>query len=303
MPRVSVIMNVQNGEPHLREAIDSVVAQTLPDWELILWDDHSTDESAAIVASYQDDRIRYFFAPRNTLLGTARKLAMRQASGEWLAFLDQDDIWLPDKLQKQMARVDAMPDAGLIYGRTVVFSRSGQQRDFDHRHEYEPLPEGDIFERLFVDSCFISMSSAAIRRSVLDSIEEIPDTYEIIPDYYLFVEVARRRPAAAVQETVCRYRVHALNMSHSSRGRMHREVLHLIDRCSDALDERIVKRRKHIHATVLAWDELHKPSTFFQGIVRLVREGSLVFLFTRPFARISRSLRRRIQTPFWKQHG
>ena len=296
-------MNVQNGEPHLREAIDSVVAQTLPDWELILWDDHSTDESAAIVASYQDQRIRYFFAPRNTLLGTARKLAMRQASGEWLAFLDQDDIWYPDKLEKQMARIDAMPDAGLIYGRTVVFSESGQQRDFDHRHEYQALPEGDIFERLFVDSCFISMSSAAIRRSVLDDIEEIPDAYEIIPDYYLFVEVARRRPAAAVQDVVCRYRVHALNMSHSSRGRMHREVLQLIERCSDDLPAPIVRRRQHIHATVLAWDELHDRSTLLQGSLRLVREGSLVFLFTRPFARLFRSMRRIVQAPYWKKHG
>src|SRR5208282_1732513 len=103
MSQVSVIMNVHNGAPTLREAIDSVLAQSFADWELIVWDDRSTDASAAIVSAYKDARIRYLLSPDDTPLGKARRDAIEHASGEWLAFLDQDDLWLPNKLRKQMA--------------------------------------------------------------------------------------------------------------------------------------------------------------------------------------------------------
>src|ERR1700759_4516098 len=79
MPRVSVIMNVRNGGAFLREALDSVLAQSFADWELIVWDDRSTDASAQIVAGYTDPRIRYHLSPEETPLGAARDLAMRHA--------------------------------------------------------------------------------------------------------------------------------------------------------------------------------------------------------------------------------
>ena len=124
MPLVSVIMNVRNGAATLREAIDSVLAQTFEDWELIVWDDRSTDDSAEIVADYRDPRIRYFLSPEDTSLGEARSDAIAHAQGEWLAFLDQDDVWLPHKLRKtDGARAD--DGVGLIYGRTIRFYPSG----------------------------------------------------------------------------------------------------------------------------------------------------------------------------------
>src|SRR5208282_4651656 len=115
MPLVSVIMNIRNGAAFLREALDSIMAQTFADWELIAWDDCSTDDSARIVAGYKDSRVRYFLSPENTPLGKARDNAIRQAQGEWLAFLDQDDLWTATKLEKQMALADN--GVGIIYGR------------------------------------------------------------------------------------------------------------------------------------------------------------------------------------------
>ena len=123
MPQVSVIMNVRNGASFLREALDSVVAQTFHDWELIVWDDRSTDDSPRIISEYHDPRIRYFLSPEDTPLGEARNNAIRQATGDWLAFLDQDDIWLPRKLQQQMALAD--DQTGIIYGRAIQFYPNG----------------------------------------------------------------------------------------------------------------------------------------------------------------------------------
>src|SRR5271165_15637 len=167
MPLVSVIMNIRNGAAFLREALDCVMGQTFADWELIVWDDRSTDNSAQIVAEYEDPRVLYFLSPEETPLGKARDLAMRQAQGEWLAFLDQDDIWLPHKLEKQLAL--AAPEVGIIYGRAVMFdAQRGNLRDYDYAHEFQPLPEGEIFAGLFRDACFIAMSSAMLRRSAVE---------------------------------------------------------------------------------------------------------------------------------------
>ena len=220
MPLVSAIINVHNGAATLSEALDSVLAQSLDDWELIVWDDCSTDGSADIVARYSDQRIRYFRCDELMPLGRARQRAIELARGAWIAFLDQDDIWLPHKLERQMAAVGQANDAALVYGRTVRFYASGRERDYDQAHEYTPLPEGDIFAELFSSGCFIAMSSAMFRRSAIEEIGGIPESISIIPDYYLYTTIARRFQVAAVQEVVCRYRMHADNTSarHCDQG-------------------------------------------------------------------------------------
>ena len=297
MPRVSVIMNVRNGASFLREALDSVMAQTFQDWELIVWDDRSTDDSAKIVAEYHDPRIRYFLSPEDTPLGEARNSAIRQATGEWLAFLDQDDIWLPRKLQLQMALADDR--TGIIYGRAIQFYPSGEERDYDYAHEFQPLPEGDIFSQLFADACFIAMSSAVLRRSAVQEAGPIPDSIQTVPDYYLYVAVARRYPARAVQQVVCRYRMHAGSMSQTNRHRLHQEPMLLIDQWADCLDPRIVAYRRMTYSTVLALEEMRSLKTARSGMMRLLTDGSVLWLMSRPFVHAYRGVRRRLHRPYW----
>jgi len=299
VPRVSIILNVCNGAAYLREALDSVLAQTHAGWELIFWDDRSTDGSANILADYQDERIRYFLAPEETPLGRARDLAIRQARGEWLAFIDQDDVWLPEKLEKQMAVIEGEPGArlGIVYGRTVVFSADGREADYDHCHEFRPLPEGDIFVELFRNSCFIAMSCAMLRRSAFHEIGGIPDEFEVIPDYHLFVAIAQLYRARAVQEVVCRYRLHAANMSRFTARRMHQEVLRLIDAWAHCLDPRLAARRRRIHHTLVGFEDMRRLRTAGRGIVRILTRGSAGFLLSRPFARAFRAVRRRLRRP------
>ena len=83
---ISIIINCFNGEKFLRETIDSVVNQTYTNWEIIFWDNQSTDSTAEIVQSYKDNRIRYFYAPNHTPLGEARNLAMKEARGDYIGF-------------------------------------------------------------------------------------------------------------------------------------------------------------------------------------------------------------------------
>ncbi len=273
MPLVSVIVNIRNGSAYLREALDCVMSQTFTDWELIAWDDCSTDDSARIVAEYKDPRIRYFLSPQETPLGQARANAIRQATGQWLAFLDQDDLWTATKLEKQMALAD--DSAGIIYGRTVLFWPGGRKRDYDQAHEFRPLPEGDIFSELFRSACFIAMSSAVLRRSAVAEAGGIPEWVEMTPDYCLYVAIARRYPARAVQEVVCWYRMHDSNMWQESR----REGIPgsaQNDRSMGGmcLDPRIAAYRRRTHATGLALEEMRSAPNAGTGIRRLLREGS-----------------------------
>ena len=300
MPLVSIILNVRNGAQTLREAINSVLAQTFRDWELIVWDDRSTDGSAALVAGYRDARVRYFLSPEDVPLGRARRDAIEQATGEWVAFLDQDDIWLPRKLEKQVAL--AADGVGLIYGRTVRFYPNGLERDYDQAHEYQPLPEGDIFTELFTKSCFVAMSSAVFRRSAIEAVGGIPDEVRIIPDYYLYVAVTRKYRARAVQEAVCRYRMHQDNMSHIVALEMHREVLWLIERWAGQLDPRTVALSRKRHQTAIALEEM-RGKTVRQGLVRLCTEGSLGSQLVRPFAYVFHVVRRNLRRPYWRLPG
>jgi glycosyltransferase involved in cell wall biosynthesis len=298
MPLVSIIMNVRNGAATLREAIDSVLAQTLADWELIVWDDRSSDSSASIVAEYHDPRIRYFLSPDDVPLGKARGDAIRQASGEWIAFLDQDDIWLPGKLEKQMAL--AGEDVGLIYGRTIRFYPSGRERDYDQAHEYELLPEGNIFTQLFTKSCFIAMSSAVFRRSAIAAIGAIPNSIDIIPDYYLYVAVARRYQVRAVQSAVCRYRMHTDNTSQVAALPMHQEVLWLIEHWAGELDPSVVRLCRKRHQTAIALEEMRRLPTLRRGAVRLLAQGSAASQLKRPFAFVFHVIRRKVRRPWWR---
>jgi glycosyltransferase involved in cell wall biosynthesis len=300
MPLVSIIINVRNGAPFLRDALDSVMAQSFTDWELIAWDDRSTDESARIIAQYSDSRVHYFLSPDDTALGEARNRAIHHAKGEWLAFLDQDDIWMPSKLEKQMALADA--GVGIIYGRTVLFdSARGNLRDYDYRHEFTPLPEGNIFLQLFRDACFIAMSSAVLRCSAVAEVGGIPTHIQVVPDYYLYVALAHRYQARAVQEVIARYRVHpgSMTATHAYRLRLHQEPLSIIRQWTPAMDAQVAQFRLQAYSTVLALEEIRNPTTAWTGIRRLFRDGSPLWLLSRPFAVTWRTLRRKVRRPYW----
>jgi glycosyltransferase involved in cell wall biosynthesis len=299
MPAVSVIMNLRNGAATIPEAIESVLAQTYSDWELIAWDDCSSDGSADIIRGYRDPRIHYFLSPQDENLGRAREHALRQASGSWFAFLDQDDIWLPRKLEKQMAL--AAPGVGLIYGRSVAFYPDGREVEYDYRHEYAPLPEGDIFEELFRCGCFIAMSSSVISREAWEMIGSIADEITITPDYYLFTGAARRLRTRAVQEVVCRYRRHPGSMSHSRHCRIQEECVWLLHYWATSLPAGLVANRLRKHYTVAACHQMRHRQTAASGLKLLLTRGSIPFMLSRPFARASRSILRTIKRPFWME--
>lgn len=294
-PRFSIIMNVYNGERFLREALASVFAQTLGDWELIFWDDQSSDGSEGVLREFPaDPRVRYFRATEHVPLTVARRAAIDEARGEWLAFLDQDDVWTADKLEKQ-ARVidqDGSGRLGLVYGRAMRFGDVNLVRDFDSYHEFRDLPQGDIFEELFLGSCFICQSASCMRTAYVRQLGEIPAEFHCCSDYFLNTELASMYSAACTQDVVCWYRVHRKAMTAQYYTRVLREALGILDRWKHRIDPPVHARHFRMQSTILGWGEITTLEDVPGGARRILRDGSIPFLVMQPFSRARRVLRR-----------
>jgi glycosyltransferase involved in cell wall biosynthesis len=272
-------MNCYNGERYLREAIESVLGQTFANWEIVFWDNRSTDKSAAVFRGYADPRLRYFLAPEHTALGQARNHAVERAVGEWCAFLDCDDLWLPDKLGRQIALIEEEgADLGLVYGQMRVLLDHGGRlgrwekgmRRYATRTRLPRLPEGRIFAEL-LKSDFIPLPSAVVRREAYRSVHGIDPSYRYAEDFDLFVKIAQTYKVRAVQDVVCRYRVHGGNSTPALLETGFEESLSVVKRY---LPSPLARRAIHFHHTVHAV-RLLKSGKIVSGLHELMADGSL----------------------------
>ena len=197
---VSIIMNCYNGQRFLKEAIDSVYQQTYHDWEIIFWDNASDDESAKVAKSY-DKKLKYFLAPSNTSLGEARNIAIRKASGKYVAFLDCDDKYLPEKLTRQVNMMENNQCA-LCYGSVIVINDDGAQI----RKNIVTDKHGHILDQLLI-KYEINMQTVMIRRNILTENSLSFDTkLQFSPDYDLFMRIAAEHKICSISSYLAEYR-------------------------------------------------------------------------------------------------
>ncbi len=186
-PAVSVVIPTYNRAPLLRRALDSVFGQTFRDFEVLVVDDGSTDDTAATVAGCGDVRVRYLRQAQNAGVAAARNRGLREARAELVAFLDSDDEWLPDKLALQVALFrDAPEDIGLVY--TGVES----VRDDGRRTIERPRCRGDVFrEMLAANVVHGGGSNVMIRRAVVATVGFFDEQVAAIEDYHYWLRIAR----------------------------------------------------------------------------------------------------------------
>ena len=203
-PAVSVIMNCLNCEKYLREAIDSVYAQTYKDWEIIFWDNASTDSSAEIAKSY-DSKLRYFRDDKTIPLGAARNKALEQCGGEYIAFLDCDDLWMPKKLEEQMPLFND-PKVGLVYTLARRFNSNGL---IDKENEIFEDHFSKINFGLLLENYSITMSSVIISCFVLFSLSYKYDPIlKYAEELDLFLRICYKYDVIRLNEYQTHYRIH-----------------------------------------------------------------------------------------------
>jgi glycosyltransferase involved in cell wall biosynthesis len=194
-PLVSVIIPTYNRGWILAEAIESVLVQGFGDYELIVVDDGSTDRTGEMLRSY-GDRLRTL-RQANRGVSAARNAGTAAARGEWIAFLDSDDLWLPRKLERQVAFLEDRPDAEICQTEEV-WIRDGRRVNPARKHR---KTGGMIFERS-LELCLVSPSAVMLRRGLLEGLGGFDESLPACEDYDLWLRVSRRRPVHLVPEAL-----------------------------------------------------------------------------------------------------
>lgn len=212
MARVSVILPTYNRAYVLRRAIDSVLAQTFQDVELVVIDDGSTDPTPALLADYGQRIIS--LRQDNAGVSRARNTGIRAASGELIAFLDSDDAWLPEKLARQVAALDGQPQMPLCHT-DEIWIRNGVRVNPKKKHRKRG---GEIF-RDCLPLCVISPSAAMLRRAAFDDIGLFDETLPACEDYDLWLRLTCRYPVIFLEEPLLiKYGGHADQLSRQYWG-------------------------------------------------------------------------------------
>jgi len=187
MATVSVIMPAYNVAPYIRAAIDSVIAQTVGDWELLIADDGSTDDTAAIVLAYAatDARVRLLQQP-NAGIAAARNRAVRESTGEFLAILDSDDLWEPGYLAAQLAIFAKHPDVDIVTGNGWFLG--GRRHGLPARPWPDPRPQPTLATILADEESIFIMS--IMRRRVYDTLGGFDEALRSNEDYEFWLRAA-----------------------------------------------------------------------------------------------------------------
>ena len=213
-PRVSVITPTYNRARFIGEAVESVLAQTMPDWELLIVDDGSTDDTREVLAPYlADERIHYIYQP-NQGQSVARNTALAEARGEFVGFLDSDDLWRAHKLEEQLSVFESQPGVHIVHGDESIIDEHGLEISQQNMRRYS----GRITAQLLADNS-VSITTALVKRECFDGMGGFQASHGVADDYDLWLRFSARYRFYYKPGIVASYRVMADQISSDKRRR------------------------------------------------------------------------------------
>ena len=239
MPTISAIIPVYNGEKTIRETIESVLNQTWCDFELIVINDGSEDSTLDIISTISDSRIKVFSYP-NAGLAASRNRGIFHASGEYIAFLDADDLWTPNKLEAQWRALQENPQAAVAYSWTDCIDESGQ---FLRRGSHITV-NGDAYSKLLLIDFLENGSSVLIRRQAIDAVGGFDNSLNPAEDWDLWLKLAARYHFVAVASPQILYRISTDSMS-TNVWKMEAACLQVIERAFAVAPNELQHLKKH----------------------------------------------------------
>ncbi len=204
MPKVSVVIPTYNYAQYIEEAIGSVLAQTYRDYEIIVVDDGSTDDTKGIISQYGPD-VKYIYQ-KNQGTCAARNTGIRNSKGEYIAILDSDDLWLPSKLEKQIKLFEANSRLGLVYSDGLVFGEELAWDDLSFGGNMN-FYRGRIFDKLILGN-FIPCLSVVIKRSCFDKVAPFDIDLDFSGDWDMWLRISLHYEVDYVDELLVKYRKH-----------------------------------------------------------------------------------------------
>jgi glycosyltransferase involved in cell wall biosynthesis len=241
MPQISVIIPAYNAEHTIRETIESVQQQTFQDLELLVINDGSKDKTLELVQSIKDERLKVF-SYKNSGVCVARNRGVSHATGEFISFLDADDIWMPDKLELQLAALQQHPEAGVAYSWTYFMYDKGETLSF---HPCSPTSfEGNVYEKLLVSDFIRSGSNPLIRRQAVESIEGFDSACAGCADWDYWLRLSAKWHFVLVPKHQILYRQASGAMS-SKVETMKKEALVALEKAYKAAPPELQYLKKH----------------------------------------------------------
>lgn len=232
LSKVSVIITCYNYGNYLASAIDSVLEQTYPEFEIILVDDGSTDSTEQVAGQYAHDSRLTYIRQDNAGQANAKNTGIKHASGEFIAFLDADDRWRPKKLEKQM-ECFKNEDVGVVYCPAIFIDENDKELPAKAMNPYLQPKRGKVTEDLFLDN-FVPFSSSVVRRICLDKFGFFDKILKMGIDWDLWLKISTEYKFDFVDEHLFFYREgHAGQMSKN---------LEIRQQCSDHIMERFLSR-------------------------------------------------------------
>ena len=204
---VSIIMNCHNGEKYLEQSLNSILSQTYSNWELIFWDNLSTDKSREIIQSLKDNRIKYFSSKKFLKLYDARNHAIKKANGKYISFLDTDDFWHHDKLEKQINFKKKNEKYKVIYSNYYILN----ERKHSKKTRGNFLPSGFITKSL-LENYVLGILSIFIEKEIFDNYS-FNKEFDIIGDFDFFINLSKKYEFGCIKEPLAVYRWHEENYS------------------------------------------------------------------------------------------
>jgi len=224
MPKVSIIIPAYNRAKFIEETIKSVLNQTIEDLEVIIVDDGSTDGTKKIIEnlSEKDNRIRYFYQNNHGKPSIPRNIGFKNSSGKYIAFLDSDDIWLPEKLEKQidLFEKDKIGKLGFVDCGYMIIDENG----LEIKQNYASHPcsfRGNVFRYFLEDHMIMTPGSILIRRNVLDKVGLFDERLKCLDDWDMWIRISKCYNFDFTDEKLFKYRVHRNSVTASV---LHKEI-------------------------------------------------------------------------------
>lgn len=202
--KVSVIIPTYNRSELLKKAIKSLENQSHQNFEIIIIDDFSTDDTAEVVNEMKDDRIIYLKHESNKGGSEARNTGIQRATGSFIGFLDSDDQWLPDKLEKQLKQFERQPDVGVVYTGVQVVNENNQPT-----RKIVPKYSGEILPKLFESNCIDTTSSVLVKKEILDQVQGFDASLPSCQDWDLYIRLAQVTKFDFVKESMVLFYHHS----------------------------------------------------------------------------------------------
>lgn len=196
MKKISAIIPTYNRAHCIAKSLNSIFEQTYPVSEIIVVDDCSDDDTEEVITKIDNPLIHYYRLSENKGAGGARNYGVRMASGEYIAFLDSDDCWTPDKIEKQMNYFEQHPEVGLVYSRYVFHSRVGIDRLVPEEENHNKL-EGNILGNLLLQNT-IGAPTVIMRRTVFEEVSGFDENMRSLEDWDFAIKVAKKYPIGYV---------------------------------------------------------------------------------------------------------